>query len=249
MEKRVTTPAYGKDYFAWQREGASDSAEVVLPTVLELTVPSSIIDVGCGSGVWLRVALAHEVTDIFGIDGGSGELVILPDRFRQMDLERDLHLDRRFDLAICLEVAEHLTPGRAPSLVHDLCSLADVVLFSAAIPGQGIPSSGEHLNERWPSYWASLFNGVGYTTVDAIRPGIWDDRRVAFWYRQNAFLAVSPSSSLRLAGERAIRDLVHPDLWNSVHPEFRVRESSLRSHLRALPHATRRAVSRRLRRR
>jgi SAM-dependent methyltransferase len=244
----MATTAYGKDYFAWQKDGATASAEVVLPLVLGLTAPASVIDVGCGTGAWLRFILDHGVADVLGVDGGAGDLVIPSDRFRRVDLEQPLRDDRRFDLAICLEVAEHLSPERGPSLVKDLCSLADVVLFSAAVPGQGLPDSDEHINERWQSYWASLFSEAGHATVDAIRPAIWDDHRVAWWYRQNAFLVISPSSKVRVAGESAIRDLVHPDLWRSVHPELRAREASLRSHVRALPRAAGLAVTRRLRR-
>lgn len=244
----MATTAYGRDYFAWQREGASASAEVVLPLMLGLTAPSSVLDVGCGTGAWLRVALDHGVSDVLGMDGGAGDLVIPQDSFRRVDLEQPLRLERRFDLAICLEVAEHLSPERGPTLVKDLCAAADVVLFSAAIPGQGLPDSAEHVNERWQSYWASLFADAGHTAVDGIRATIWDDPRVAFWYRQNAFIAVSGSSSARVAGETTIRDLVHPDLWSSTHPELRVREASLRSHLRALPRAARTAARRRLRR-
>lgn len=57
--------------------------------------------------------------------------------------------NRRFDLAMTIEVAEHLTPVRADSFVEDLTRLSDVVLFSAAIPAQG---GINHVNEQWQSY-------------------------------------------------------------------------------------------------
>ena len=63
-----------------------------------------------------------------------------------------------------------------------MCKLSDVVLFSAAIPGQG---GTHHLNERWPSYWANLFGSAGYDVLDVVRANIWDDARVEWWYRQN----------------------------------------------------------------
>jgi SAM-dependent methyltransferase len=237
---------YGKGYFEWQRGGAADSARAMLPVVLELVSPASVLDVGCGTGVWLRTAIEFGVEDVFGVDGGTGELVIPQESFRRVDLEQPLDLGRRFDLAICMEVAEHLSEPRATSLVADLCRAADAVLFSAAIPGQGKPGTGEHVNEQWQSYWAELFVEAGYRTVDAIRPAIWNDDRIAFWYRQNAFLALSPSSRPAPEGRSTIDDVVHPGLWQFVHADLWAGEASARELVRSLPGALRRSAGRRL---
>jgi SAM-dependent methyltransferase len=235
---------YGTDYYGWQKAEASASARVLLPLVLDLVSPTSVLDVGCGTGVWLRVVMEHGVDDVLGVDGGTGELAIPAEKFRRVDLERPLDLGRRFDLVICMEVAEHLSPGRASSLVDDLCRAADVILFSAAIPGQGRPGSGEHPNERWQSYWAALFNDRGYDTFDAIRPTIWDDGRIAFWYRQNAFIAAAPSVELDLPGKTSIPDVVHPDLWRHVNAALWSGDASAKELLRRLPRALQRAVRR-----
>jgi hypothetical protein len=61
---------------------------------------------------------------------------------------------RTFDLAICLEVAEHLPPEAAEGFIDSLTRLAPVVLFSAAITFQ---VGNQHLNGQWPDYWATLF--------------------------------------------------------------------------------------------
>ena len=95
------------------------------------------------------------------------------------------------DLAICLEVAEHLTPAAGARLVKTLCSVAPVVLFSAAIPAQG---GTNHINEQWQSHWADEFAAHGFDCFDPIRPEIWNDRDVFPWYRQNILLFVSRSA-------------------------------------------------------
>ena len=69
-----------------------------------------------------------------------------------------LRIGRRFDLVNCLEVAEHLDASRADSFVDDLCALGDVVVFSAAIPGQG---GTHHVNEQFQSYWQERFRRNG----------------------------------------------------------------------------------------
>ncbi len=137
------------------------------------------------------------------------QLMIPPACFRATDLSRPLRLERRFDLAVCLEVAEHLPESLAERLVSDLVKLAPVVLFSAAIPGQG--GTG-HLNERFPSYWAEHFRKWDYTPIDCLRSQIWKSDEVDFWYVQNTIVYASMSqlSAFPALGGRGQR------LWYGV---------------------------------
>jgi hypothetical protein len=124
-------------------------------------------------------------------------------------------LDRTFDLAISLEVAEHLPEEAADAFVESLTRLASVVLFSAAAPYQG----GEHhVNERWPVYWAERFATHGYLSVDCIRRRIWANPAVEWWYAQNAFLYVERG---RLESGPALKreyEAAGPDALPLVHP-------------------------------
>ena len=71
------------------------------------------------------------------------------------DHSEDLRLTKNYDLAISLEVAEHLSSESANMFIACLTNMSDIVLFSAAIPGQG----GENrINEQWPKYRSGLFN-------------------------------------------------------------------------------------------
>lgn len=204
---------YGDDFYESQRDGSLASANIVVPLVLQMLRPSSVLDVGCGVGTWLSV-FKEEGIDVFGVDGdyvNRENLLIDPLYFSAADLTRTLDLDRHFDLVISLEVAEHIAASAADIFVRSLVRHADLVLFSAAVPGQG---GDLHVNEQWPSYWVKKFRQQGFEVCDPFREAIWDDQRVAFWYRQNLFLAGKPHrlAELNLAPDR-IRSLVHPQLY------------------------------------
>ena len=204
---------YAADYYAALRGGSRRSAEVVVPIILELVHPRSVVDVGCGTGSWLAVFRQHGIEDILGVDGAhvSPELLEIPrDRFLPRDLSRPLRLGRTFDLAICAEVAEHLPPDCAGTLVESLTRLAPVVVFSAAIPYQG---STYHCNEQWPEYWTRRFGASGYIVCDEVRRRIWGDARVEWWYAQNLLVFAEAS---RVHAYPALSRAQHP--LSIVHP-------------------------------
>ena len=183
---------YTEDYYAARRLGdirpSASSARVIVPLVLELVQPKSVIDVGCGTGEWLLVFEEHGVEDVWGVDGGwvSKEMLeIVEERFVPLDLEQPFHMDRTFDLVVSLEVAEHLPEECANTFVDSLTRLGPVVLFSAAIPHQG---GRNHINEQWPEYWAERFHDKDYVVIDCLRRRIWRNENVAKWYRQNILM-------------------------------------------------------------
>ena len=102
---------YHSEFFDRQRDGSRRSAVIAVPLLIDLFEPRSVLDVGCGTGVWLSVFQEHGVEDILGIDGPWIEQRQreIPDVFfRECDLTQPVALERTFDLALCLEVAEHL---------------------------------------------------------------------------------------------------------------------------------------------
>ena len=198
---------YSKVFYAWQRSGSHNSARRVLPIVFEAVSPRKVVDIGCGVGAWLDVARSLGASSV-GYEGAWVK-AIEPAAYpgldiRAADLEQPLRVEGTYDLAISMEVAEHLSPTRADSFVADLVALAPHVLFSAAVPGQG---GNNHVNEQWQSYWADRFAAHGYGPRDIVRPVVRDDRSVAYWYRQNAVLY-----SKGFPTERAVNfDWVHPE--------------------------------------
>ena len=113
------------------------------------------------------------------------QLLIPTDRFLRCRVGETLPVEERFDLAISLEVAEHLPQTHAAAFVGELTRLAPAVLFSAAIPGQG---GLNHVNEQWPDYWAALFEAQGFQPIDTLRWRIWGDDQITWWYKQNLLL-------------------------------------------------------------
>jgi SAM-dependent methyltransferase len=173
-----------------EEKQTSISAEKILGLLFEISKPNSVLDVGCGLGIWLSLAKSLGVTDVHGIEGpwlNPKQLRIDPASVTIQDLEKPFHLDRSFDLVISLEVAEHLPPKAAKTFIASLVSHGDIILFSAAIPYQ---SGRNHLNEQFPSYWADLFDQFDFIPIDFIRKQIWEDKRIFWWLRQNIMLFV-----------------------------------------------------------
>lgn len=212
---------YSAEFYRTQANGSARSAARAIPELLKWISPRSVVDVGCGVGTWLREFQSHGVEDILGIDGDYVDRALLaidPAHFKVQELSGRVSIERAFDLAISLEVGEHLPAHRALSFVEDLCRLAPLVAFSAAIPGQG---GTHHVNEQWQSYWAALFERCGYQALDVLRPALWKDAEVEFWYAQNMLLyasreALRTNSALAAMGVCALLDIVHPSLFAAV---------------------------------
>lgn len=219
---------YDRAFFAYVTAGALRSADRVLPLLDPLQI-RSVLDVGCGCGAWLSVWQKRGAPRVQGVDGAYVErdgLLIDADRFSPRDLSRPLSLGRRFDLVQSLEVAEHLPPACAAQFVDGLVRHGDLVLFSAAPPGQG----GEHhLNERPYQYWRELFARHGYVAIDYLRPLLAGCDAVEPWYRYNSFLYATPERLARLpAAVRAAQVADGTPLADLSPPLYRLRKGLVR---------------------
>lgn len=186
----------------------------VVPLIVEMIRPTSVLDVGCGTGTWLKAFEEMGISDYLGVDGdhvARPTLKIPESKFQSRNLQISFSLERKFDLALCLEVAEHLEKDYADTLVDTITRHGDVILFSAAIPGQG---GQNHLNEQWPQYWIEKFSKHGYFFHDVIRPLIWNNKKVDYWYKQNMFLITKECSKSKIGC------YIHPDLFKSKLEEL-----------------------------
>lgn len=167
------------------------------------TGAKTMADVGCGLGD-LMVGFAHfldrespvspswtNAEIVFGIDHPESRIGIegggKPYQLLDLDApdapERIVPKDR--DLAVCVELAEHLKPESGPNLVRILTDLAPLVWFSGAMEGQ---NGTGHINERPPQYWEAQFRRRGYVpdweTTTRIRDGYQEKVAGEWWYRR-----------------------------------------------------------------
>jgi len=182
---------YSEEYYSAQKIGSLESAKEIIPIILDITKPRSVVDVGCGVGQWLSVFKDLGVEEIFGLDGDwvdEKTLNIPATQFKRSDLKKSFSLDRQFDLVMSLEVAEHLPENCAEGFINSLVKLGPVIIFSAAIPHQG---GTNHINEQWPEYWEEFFKKNDYLPVDCLRAKIWKNKNIKVWYKQNILLFVN----------------------------------------------------------
>lgn len=180
---------YNSMFYDDNRFGSYLSAYYVLREILPQINPKSICDFGCGTGTWLHVAKKMGVREILGYDGEYVDkkwLMIDENNFIPADLSKTLKVTHKFDMAMSLEVAEHIDEKYADVFIDNLCNVSDVVLFSAAHPGQG---GDGHINEQPMKYWSSKFEKRGYKEFQ-IKDKFKYNRDICSWYRDNIVLFV-----------------------------------------------------------
>ncbi len=184
------------DFFYWDnRYGSVLSAKTVLSKILQCMPIHSIIDFGCGTGTWLWVAHNMGVAEITGIDGDyvPREMLMIPENcFYPADLSSPYDAGRIYDLAISMEVGEHLPESASDIFVSSICKSAEIVLFSAAHPGQG---GDGHINEQKIEYWIEKFGRKKYKPVQ-IRNYFLNEKKIEPWYKENLILFVLESREM-----------------------------------------------------
>jgi len=203
-----------------------ESPKEIVPEIVKLLNPTSVVDIGCGLGTFLYCFKQEGVKEVLGIDGPWADKSMLykhlsQDEFLEKDLEKEFHLDKEFDLVVSLEVAEHISAESADTFVSNLVSSGKIILFSAAIPYQG---GQNHINEQWLTYWEVKFAKHDYIIHDVLRPLFWDNPRIFWWYKQNMVLITPKEFTFN-------ETLEYNPLRNVVHYEFHTEKTKLLNDL------------------
>lgn len=154
---------YGTEYYDYMRQdGGQADANRFGELLIDRYEPSSVIDLGCGIGRFLKPFHDSDI-DVFGIDASEYAVstpVVDGMELRQGDLTQPLDLDRTSDIVLCVEVLEHLPPESASTAVETISEAAPIAIISIARPGQG---GDYHLNEQPLEYWVDKFEAVEMT--------------------------------------------------------------------------------------
>lgn len=244
---------YDADFYGFLSSFALESVRRMVPKLVSVLPLCSVVDFGCGEGAWLR-AWSEAGASVTGVDGpyiDRRHLLISPSEFHAADIAEPIDLGKQFDLVQSLEVAEHLPAAKAETFVDTLTAHGPLVLFSAAVPGQG----GEnHVNEQPLDYWRALFRKRGYLPIDYLRPLIVGEAAIQSWYRYNVLLYVKEGCVEALPGSVRGCVVVDNDCLRDYRPfACRLRQMVIRqlpnravsriSRLRAVLAARRRAPS------
>jgi 2-polyprenyl-3-methyl-5-hydroxy-6-metoxy-1,4-benzoquinol methylase len=204
---------YTEGYYSEISGGSTRSRDAIFKILQKHHSFKSVIDVGCGIGEWGIGIEQFGVTNYRGVDYRvpKKKLLINPDQYAEYDLRtsKPFPFDGKFELVICVEVAEHLEERYADQIVKTLTSLGKTILFSAAIPNQG---GKGHVNEQWQDYWAAKFRQYDYhpEVIEDIR---WNTE-IEVWYRQNAIVYSKGCPNPSLIHE--VKPFVHPEMFMNV---------------------------------
>lgn len=208
-------------FYSWQVGPSYESAQVFCQHLTSIYPVNSVVDFGCGRGAWLKAMHELGATRLVGVDGPWNTQEAMIDQtiaFQGTDLNHPetVLAGEGFDLAMSLEVFEHLEPANSERIADFFTGLAPVLMFGGAFPHQG---GQNHINERPHSYWAKLFIDRGFEVFDYFRPKFWGDERVCYYYQQNTFLNVRTGhplgQKLREMGLQPISNIFWMD---AVHP-------------------------------
>ena len=117
--------------------------------------PRTVLDAGCAMG-FLVESLRDRAVEAYGLDVSEYAIQrVRPDirRYCWVDSVTDA-LPQRYDLIVCIEVLEHLSPGEAEVAIANLCAHTDDALFSSTPLDY---KEATHVNVQPPEHWAELF--------------------------------------------------------------------------------------------
>lgn len=127
--------------------------------------PKVVYDAGCALGSYL-LAFKEKGCTVVGWDKyyQNAKPYCDPhiiDDLIEHDACQPLTVNRKSDLTLCIEVAEHIPPLSSQDLIRNICDVSnDYIIFTAAQPGQ---RGTGHINCRTKDFWRGLFTSFGFS--------------------------------------------------------------------------------------
>ena len=189
ISKMVLNKIYDTEFFSEGETFKKDSAGKVAEIINKHVTFNSVFDIGCGMGIYLEEF--HRLgKEVLGCDFSVDGLKLTSKQFTafQADATKPITLNRKFDLLICFEVAEHIQKKHSRQLDTNCTQNSDTVLFTAAPVGQG---GVGHINERPNGFWIDLFVEQGFALQKELTQQMraqMKTENVVFWIADNLML-------------------------------------------------------------
>ncbi len=169
MENKFDISLYNDEFFAWHARHVHQSS-VECGKILAKEMPirmKSVVDFGCGIGSFLEgFKQFYPYMDVKGYEiGYDAALPYISKDIVDFISKKDItaHMDKLlpYDLALCMEVAEHIETDKSEILVGNLCRMtSQAIIFTAAPPDQ---LGTGHINCQPKEFWIDLFKQKGWT--------------------------------------------------------------------------------------
>lgn len=175
---------YNKRYFQTIEQAEKVQAESLADILIEMYDPKSVGDVGCATGLYLVPFLTRGVVAV-GWDSAdyAVDQKLVPG-VEKADITETM-VGINVDLAICLEVLEHIDNDLCGGVIQNLVNMSELIIFSAAQPGQ---KGTGHINCKPKKHWETLFNIRGYNRDPEAEARILDHvtkNDHAEWFKNN----------------------------------------------------------------
>jgi hypothetical protein len=212
----VLAGIYDSSFYTGMKDDHYHSAVKFFKHLFQHYRPDSLVDFGAGTGAWIKAARDLGVKTILGIEGewvkNSASHIVPGLPYHYQNMEDPVCLERHFDMAMSLDVAEHLTQSRADTFLDDMCTAADFIMFGAAM---SLQLGANHINEQNQTYWIEKFRARGYICRDFFRAPLWFHNDIQANYLQNTFVFVRQGDSrAELIPDFPLYNVHHPRMLN-----------------------------------
>lgn len=175
------TVAFDVEDFKQIKKEESQQAVRLADILMRSYNPNFVVDIGCATGLYLKPFMDRGIK-VYGVEPAYQDAIDagldIPDScmsFRYFPTNAPMISEYDPDLTLCLEVLEHVSEDKADGFVEGLCSLSDVIVFSAGSPGQG---GKGHINCQPKEYWMQLFEEYDFLVdLEATEKIVWHMRQ------------------------------------------------------------------------
>jgi SAM-dependent methyltransferase len=179
--------------------------------------PASVLDIGCGSGAYLKYFASQGAKRIRGVDRFEQRgRYLQQDEYAQVDPDKPFELAETFDLVICVGVVQHLRADSERILISSIARHArERIVFSGACTGK--PGADRHIDCPPISRWLDLFASADWY------PCLFDSLALRSlstfpWFRRNLVVFTRDGQGAAAARER-LMELERQEIkWNKQRP-------------------------------